>query len=184
VQVGRVVPIPVSYPTCACSVTEIECAFNHTVVGHSASHFSHFLCECSVTECEREFQSAICLCGSQSCRGSYLYYMGSLAFTLVRAVLCVWRSPVCVCGCVAVCVCGCVCVRVCVFVYVWLCVRVRVCGCVGVEVGAGVGVGGGMCVCVCVCVCMCVCVCGYTICMLEYMTVNVQVLVTMLNTTL
>jgi len=47
-----------------------------------------------------------------------------------------------------------------------------------------VGVGGGMCVCVCVCVCMCVCVCGYTICMLEYMTVNVQVLVTMLNTTL
>ncbi|PNH11707.1 Transportin-1 [Tetrabaena socialis] len=37
----------------------------------------------SVTESEKEFRSAICLCGTRNCRGSYLYYSGSTAFTQV-----------------------------------------------------------------------------------------------------
>ncbi len=40
----------------------------------------------SVTESEKEYREAICLCGTRSCRGSYLYYSGSDAFTQVRAV--------------------------------------------------------------------------------------------------
>ena len=34
----------------------------------------------SVTESEKEFKQAICLCGTQKCRGSYLYFTGSKAF--------------------------------------------------------------------------------------------------------
>lgn len=37
-----------------------------------------------VTDFEKEFRSAICLCGTRHCRGSYLYYSGSTAFTQVR----------------------------------------------------------------------------------------------------
>ncbi|GIL69137.1 hypothetical protein Vretifemale_124 [Volvox reticuliferus] len=37
----------------------------------------------SVTESEKEYREAICLCGSRNCRGSYLYYSGSTAFTQV-----------------------------------------------------------------------------------------------------
>lgn len=37
----------------------------------------------SVTESEKEFRSAICLCGTRNCRGSYLYYAGSTAFMQV-----------------------------------------------------------------------------------------------------
>ncbi|KAG2481828.1 hypothetical protein HYH03_019206, partial [Edaphochlamys debaryana] len=37
----------------------------------------------SVTESEKEFREAICLCGTRNCRGSYLYYSGSTAFTQV-----------------------------------------------------------------------------------------------------
>ncbi|KXZ45516.1 hypothetical protein GPECTOR_53g102 [Gonium pectorale] len=37
----------------------------------------------SVTESEKEYREAICLCGSRLCRGSYLYYSGSTAFTQV-----------------------------------------------------------------------------------------------------
>lgn len=37
----------------------------------------------SVTESEKEFKSAICLCGTTNCRGSYLQYVGSTAFTQV-----------------------------------------------------------------------------------------------------
>lgn len=37
----------------------------------------------SVTESEKEFKAAICLCGTRQCRGSYLYYAGSTAFTQV-----------------------------------------------------------------------------------------------------
>ena len=34
----------------------------------------------SVTESEKEFRAAICLCGTRSCRGSFLYFSGSRAF--------------------------------------------------------------------------------------------------------
>lgn len=37
----------------------------------------------SVTENEREFKCAICLCGTQDCRGSFLYFSGSRAFMQV-----------------------------------------------------------------------------------------------------
>ncbi|GFR46120.1 hypothetical protein Agub_g7609 [Astrephomene gubernaculifera] len=37
----------------------------------------------SVTESEKEYREAICLCGSRNCRGSYLYYSGSTAFTQI-----------------------------------------------------------------------------------------------------
>ncbi len=37
----------------------------------------------SVTESEKEYREAVCLCGSRQCRGSYLYYSGSTAFTQV-----------------------------------------------------------------------------------------------------
>lgn len=40
----------------------------------------------SVTESEAEFKAATCLCGSTSCRGSYLYFNGAKAFTYVSAV--------------------------------------------------------------------------------------------------
>lgn len=43
----------------------------------------------SVTESEKEYREAICLCGTRSCRGSYLYYSGSDAFTQVRQA---WRA--------------------------------------------------------------------------------------------
>lgn len=38
-----------------------------------------------VSESEREFREAICLCGSTSCRGSYLYFTGSRSFSTVLA---------------------------------------------------------------------------------------------------
>lgn len=41
----------------------------------------------SVTENEREFKCAICLCGTQDCRGSFLYFSGSRAFMQVRGKL-------------------------------------------------------------------------------------------------
>jgi hypothetical protein len=34
----------------------------------------------SVTESEKEFKQAICLCGTEKCRGSYLYFTGSKTF--------------------------------------------------------------------------------------------------------
>jgi hypothetical protein len=42
-----------------------------------------------VTESEREYRSAICLCGTVKCRGSFLYYSNSSSFTTVRA----WVHP-------------------------------------------------------------------------------------------
>lgn len=38
----------------------------------------------SVTESEKEFQVAICLCGTRHCRGSFLTYAGSKVFNKVR----------------------------------------------------------------------------------------------------
>ena len=38
----------------------------------------------SVTESEKEFRTAICLCGTRSCRGSFLTFAGSRAFQQVR----------------------------------------------------------------------------------------------------
>ena len=37
----------------------------------------------SVTENEKEFKQAICLCGTRMCRGSFLYFLGTKAFTQV-----------------------------------------------------------------------------------------------------
>ena len=34
----------------------------------------------SVTESEKEFRTAICLCGTRSCRGTFLMFAGSRAF--------------------------------------------------------------------------------------------------------
>ena len=38
----------------------------------------------SVTESEKEFKAAVCLCGTSSCRGSFLYFAGSKAFMQVK----------------------------------------------------------------------------------------------------
>ena len=38
-----------------------------------------------VTESEREYRSAICLCGTVKCRGSFLYYSNSSSFTAVMS---------------------------------------------------------------------------------------------------
>jgi SET domain-containing protein len=37
----------------------------------------------SVTESEKEAKSALCLCGTRHCRGSYLAWAGSAAFAQV-----------------------------------------------------------------------------------------------------
>lgn len=34
----------------------------------------------SVTESEKEYRAAVCLCGTSSCRGSFLFFTGSNAF--------------------------------------------------------------------------------------------------------
>ena len=34
----------------------------------------------SVTESEKEFRTAICLCGTRQCRGTFLMFAGSRAF--------------------------------------------------------------------------------------------------------
>ena len=39
----------------------------------------------SVTESEKEFRSAICLCGSPLCRGSFLHYAGSSAYMQIMS---------------------------------------------------------------------------------------------------
>lgn len=36
-----------------------------------------------VTDSEKEFKSAVCLCGTAHCRGSYLLQEGSKAFSVV-----------------------------------------------------------------------------------------------------
>ncbi len=41
----------------------------------------------SVTESEKEFKAAVCLCGTSSCRGSFLYFAGSKAFMQVRLLI-------------------------------------------------------------------------------------------------
>jgi hypothetical protein len=41
----------------------------------------------SVTESEKEFRTAICLCGTRACRGSFLTFAGSRAFQQVLASL-------------------------------------------------------------------------------------------------
>ncbi|KAK9818057.1 hypothetical protein WJX72_006388 [[Myrmecia] bisecta] len=38
-----------------------------------------------VTESEREYRSAICMCGTRSCRGSFLYYANSSSFQAVMS---------------------------------------------------------------------------------------------------
>ena len=38
-----------------------------------------------VTESEKEYRAAVCLCGTSSCRGSFLYYANSCVFQEVRA---------------------------------------------------------------------------------------------------
>ena len=46
----------------------------------------------SVTESEKEFRSAICLCGTANCRGSFLYFSGSKAFMQASTTLLHWFS--------------------------------------------------------------------------------------------
>lgn len=40
-----------------------------------------------VTESEKEFRTAICLCGTRNCRGSFLTFAGSRAFMQVSNLL-------------------------------------------------------------------------------------------------
>ena len=40
-----------------------------------------------VTESEKEFKTAICLCGTRNCRGSFLMFAGSRAFMQVQKLL-------------------------------------------------------------------------------------------------
>jgi hypothetical protein len=40
-----------------------------------------------VTESEKEFRTAICLCGTRNCRGSFLTFAGSRAFMQVSTAL-------------------------------------------------------------------------------------------------
>lgn len=49
----------------------------------------------SVTESEKDFRGAVCLCSSRRCRGSYLTFAGSTAFTKVgeeRTRRCMWHE--------------------------------------------------------------------------------------------
>ena len=48
----------------------------------------------SVTESEKEFRTAVCLCGTRNCRGSFLTFAGSRAFQQVQGLRC---CPACPC---------------------------------------------------------------------------------------
>ena len=47
----------------------------------------------SVTESEKEFRTAICLCGTRNCRGSFLTFAGSRAFQQVQGLRCCPSMP-------------------------------------------------------------------------------------------
>ncbi|KAK9817177.1 hypothetical protein WJX72_010690 [[Myrmecia] bisecta] len=72
-----------------CQAVVMACAGRLTIAVYTLRHIREeeelTFDYASVTESEKEFRDAICLCGTRLCRGSFLYFAGSRAFSQIMA---------------------------------------------------------------------------------------------------